>query len=99
MNAQDLEMWLVSRMKEPSSYAGLAGLLTALHLVLPPGVIQVLPIIGMAIASVLAVLLPERSKAKIEALAVKVDANTTAVIDVAHAANVQDVVILPSAPK
>lgn len=51
--------WLIARLKEPSTYTGLAAVLLSFHVILPASVAGVLPIIGAAIAGVLGIVVPE----------------------------------------
>jgi hypothetical protein len=53
----------VKRLREPSTYAGVAGLFAAAHLVLPGYAPQIVEIAGMAIGSIGAVILGESPKA------------------------------------
>jgi hypothetical protein len=50
---------LAPRLREPSTYAGLASVSAALGLVFPEHIGQAIPIVGTAIGSLLAVFLPE----------------------------------------
>jgi hypothetical protein len=59
--------FLWSRMKEPSSYAALAGLFASLHLQLSPGTLQhIIDVLTIA-AGVAGVLLREANKVQVEA--------------------------------
>jgi hypothetical protein len=48
------------RLKEPSTYAGLAAAATAAHVVLPDTVAQSIYVTGMFIGGMLAIFLPEK---------------------------------------
>lgn len=50
---------LAKRFQEPSSWAGLAGLVALMGLHLDPGAVQSLTLLGSGIAGLLAILLPE----------------------------------------
>jgi hypothetical protein len=51
--------WLGARLREPSTYAGLAAVLAMLHLSTDPGLVHSLSMIGMGLGGVIAFLLPE----------------------------------------
>ena len=53
---------IFARFKEPSTWAGLAALLAALGLGLPTELWQQLAAAGMAVAGLLAMVLPERGQ-------------------------------------
>jgi hypothetical protein len=53
--------WLGARLREPSTYAGLAAVLAVLHLSTDPGLIHSLTLIGTGIGGVISFVLPERS--------------------------------------
>jgi hypothetical protein len=57
-----LLQWLEARLSEASTYAGLAGLLGALHLA--TSLAPVITNIGMAVAGVLAIIIPEATSNK-----------------------------------
>jgi len=62
MNSLAMLVWVVARLKEPSSYAGLAGLLTAAHLCTNCNDhSQALTSFGVGLASFLAIVLKEKS--------------------------------------
>lgn len=52
--------YLLSRLREPSTYAGIAGVLAAFGLAVPVEWLQALSALGMAVAGVAAVAMPER---------------------------------------
>jgi hypothetical protein len=56
-------VWVIARLKEPSSYAGLAGLLLANHVAQSDVWAAGLTSIGIGIASIAAIFLPEKSNA------------------------------------
>lgn len=56
--------WLSARLKEASTYSGLAALLLSFHVVVPESVLGILPTIGAAIAAVLAVVIPSAPPAE-----------------------------------
>lgn len=52
--------WLIARAKEPSTYAGLAGLIASMSFIPHASdAAALMPVIGTAIASVLAVVIPQ----------------------------------------
>jgi hypothetical protein len=51
--------WLGARLREPSTYAGLAALLAVFHLSTDPGLAHSPSMIGMGLGGVIAFLLPE----------------------------------------
>ena len=53
--------WIASRLKEPSTWAGIAAGLAALGVNLDPGLVKYVTMIGMGLGGVLAFLLPEQS--------------------------------------
>jgi hypothetical protein len=57
---QDIS-WLGARLREPSSYAGLAAVLAVAHLSTDPGLIHSLTLIGTGIGGVISFVLPEQS--------------------------------------
>ena len=52
--------WLGARLREPSTYAGLAAMLAMLHLSTDPGLVHSLSMIAMGLGGVIAFLLPEK---------------------------------------
>lgn len=54
--------WIAARLKEPSTYAGIAAVTAALGMSLPPGIIQNVTLIGTGIGGLLAFFLPEAKK-------------------------------------
>jgi hypothetical protein len=52
--------WIEARLKEPSTYAGLASLLGLVHIAEPSWLIPVMTIVGGAVAGVLAIVVPEK---------------------------------------
>jgi ATP-dependent Zn protease len=56
-----LVQFLVARLKEPSTYAGLGALLAAAGVHLHPDVLSAATSAAMALAGLAAVLIPERS--------------------------------------
>ena len=55
--------WLVSRLKEPSTWRGIIWLATALGVSLKPEVWEQITVVGMAVAGLLGVLAREEPKA------------------------------------
>ena len=55
--------WLVSRLKEPSTWRGIIWLATALGVSLKPEVWEQITVVGMAVAGLLGVLTREEPKA------------------------------------
>lgn len=54
--------WLGARLREPSTYAGLAVLVGALgHFTLPPGAMNDITMIGTGFGGLIAIFLPESS--------------------------------------
>ena len=53
--------YLVSRMKEPSTYAGLAALLAAFGLHVDPGIVQAVVAVLTGLAGLASVILGEKS--------------------------------------
>lgn len=51
--------WLGARLREPSTYAGLAAVLAVFHLSTDPGLVHSLAMIGTGIGGVIAFVLPE----------------------------------------
>ena len=51
--------WLGARLREPSTYAGLAAVLAVAHLSSDPGLVHSLSMIGMGLGGVIAFFLPE----------------------------------------
>jgi hypothetical protein len=51
--------WIGARLKEPSTYAGLAAVLAVFHLSTDPGLVHSLTMIGMGIGGVISFVLPE----------------------------------------
>ncbi len=60
MNYLAALLFVVDRLKEASSYAGIAGFLAALNVPNSGSVALTITQIGMAVAGVLAVLIPEK---------------------------------------
>ncbi len=60
MNYLAAFLFVVARLKEASSYAGIAGFLAALNVPNSGSVALTITQIGMAVAGVLAVLIPEK---------------------------------------
>lgn len=54
--------YLISRLREPSTYAGLAGLAAAFGFVVPAEWVQAAAGLGVALGGVLAVVVPEAQK-------------------------------------
>ena len=57
--ARDLS-WLGARLREPSTYAGLAALLGVVGLSADPGVLKSVSMIGMGIGGLISFVLPEQ---------------------------------------
>ena len=55
-------MYVVARLKEPSSYAGLAGFLTALNVSNPGDMATTVMQVGMMAAGFIAMAIPEKKK-------------------------------------
>jgi hypothetical protein len=53
--------WLGARLREPSTYAGLAAVLAVFHLSTDPGLVHSLAMIGMGLGGVIAFLVPEKA--------------------------------------
>ena len=53
--------YVIERLREPSTYAGLAGILAALHINLDPGLWQHIVEAALGLSSLAAFLLGERS--------------------------------------
>ena len=53
--------WLGARLREPSTYAGLAAVLAVFHLSTDPGLIHSLTLIGTGLGGVISFVLPEQS--------------------------------------
>ena len=53
--------WLGARLREPSTYAGLAAVLAVFHLSSDPGLLHSLSLIGTGIGGVISFILPEQS--------------------------------------
>ena len=52
--------WVIARAKEPSTYAGLAGIIGSMAFVPhATDVASLLPVVGVAIASIVAVVVPQ----------------------------------------
>ena len=51
--------WLGARLREPSTYAGLAAVLAVFHLSTDPGLVHSLAMIGMGLGGVISFVLPE----------------------------------------
>lgn len=58
----DTEWKLIDRLKEPSSWAGVAAPLAALGFSLPSGVVQAISLLGAGACVLLAVLLGEKTQ-------------------------------------
>jgi hypothetical protein len=57
--------WVVSRLEEPSTYAGIAGVVATFSFwPQAAAASQVIPVVGAALASVLAIILPEKGAQK-----------------------------------
>lgn len=54
--------YIISRLREPSTYAGLAAVAAAFGVAIPVEWVQALSALGVAIAGVVAMVLPERAK-------------------------------------
>jgi hypothetical protein len=52
--------WLGARLREPSTYAGLAAVLAVFHLSTDPGLMHDLSLIGTGIGGVISFVLPEQ---------------------------------------
>jgi hypothetical protein len=52
--------WLGARLREPSTYAGLAAVLGVFHLSTDPGLLHSLTLIGTGIGGLIAFVLPEK---------------------------------------
>jgi hypothetical protein len=54
--------WIGARLREPSTYAGLTGIILAFHLTADPqGWVQVATMLGEGLGALIAILLPEKS--------------------------------------
>jgi hypothetical protein len=53
--------WIGARLREPSTYAGLAAVLAVFHLSTDPGLMHSLTLIGTGIGGVISFVLPERA--------------------------------------
>jgi hypothetical protein len=53
--------WLGARLREPSTYAGLATLLGVIGMTIDPGLLKSLSMIGMGLGGIIAFLVPEQS--------------------------------------
>jgi hypothetical protein len=53
--------WLGARLREPSTYAGLAALLGVVGLQADPGVLKSISMIGMGVGGLISFVLPETS--------------------------------------
>lgn len=51
--------YLISRLREPSTYASLAAVLGALGVSMPAGVVQAVTLAGTGLAGAAAILMPE----------------------------------------
>lgn len=60
MNFVAAIVYVIARLKEPSSYAGLGGFLVAAHVANPGAMSAQVTTVGVAIATILAVLMPEK---------------------------------------
>lgn len=54
-----LKTAILKRLREPSTYAGLAAVVSGLGFALAPEIGQTIPVIGAAVAGLLAIWLPE----------------------------------------
>lgn len=61
MNFVAALVYVIARLKEPSSYAGLAGLLGSVHIANSADIATSLTSIGIGVASLISILLPEKS--------------------------------------
>ena len=52
--------YLIARLREPSTYAGIAALLASLGVSVPSGWIQAVSALGVALAGAAALFLPEK---------------------------------------
>jgi hypothetical protein len=59
MDWKSLGFFVLDRLKEPSTYAGIAGLIAASHLMVDPALITALSGVGMAGASAVAIAVKE----------------------------------------
>lgn len=57
-----IKLWVLLRLREPSTWGGFAGLLTGLGIVLSPDQSSAIITLGVAIGGVLMVFLPEGEK-------------------------------------
>lgn len=55
--------YIINRFKEPSTWSGIASIVIALGLGVPPGTIEAVTQIGIGIAGLAGVILSERGKA------------------------------------
>jgi len=55
----DMNRWLLHRIKEPSTWRGLVWLLTVAGVSLRPDQVEAIVLFGMALAGLLGVLLPD----------------------------------------
>lgn len=53
------ENWLVDRLTESSTYAGIGGLAAVVNVSVPPGVVKSVALVGMVVGFALAVVLKE----------------------------------------
>lgn len=54
--------FIINRLKEPSTWSGLAALLVALGMGVPPGTIEAVTQVGVGLAGLAGVVLRERAK-------------------------------------
>jgi hypothetical protein len=52
--------YFINRLREPSTYSGLAALLLALGLNLPGGLLEAVTQLGIGLAGIISILLPEQ---------------------------------------
>lgn len=52
--------YIITRLREPSTYAGLGALLGTFGVVMPPGMVQNITLAGTGLAGIVAALLPDR---------------------------------------
>ena len=53
--------WIGARLREPSTYAGVATLLGVVGMTIDPGLLKYLSMIGMGVGGVISFVLPEQS--------------------------------------
>jgi hypothetical protein len=54
--------YILKRFREPSTYSGIAALLVGLGVALPAGVIEAVTYVGVGIAGLVSIFLPENKK-------------------------------------